>query len=434
MLLIHRHARFRLKAIGAVQDALLAIKEGESDVSALQLDPKLGLEAVVWNKLVGERQGQQIRTAIEQVKQSIDVKCEIYRELAAAYDALPHGLILVDGNMRAQYANGAAGVLLQTSKSELTNAEISRFISDQQIIAAIRKATEDPTFERVTVETQTNAVHQSGSLGVLDTAGSDMLRFSIRPIRGEDMSFTMVLIEDITQQRVAEAARGSFTAKAAHELRSPLANIRLYVENAIEQCQRDPAGTAKSLDVINEESRRLERVVSEILSVSEIEAGSLKLRRDDVSLGTLLEQLKADYTPRAGEKQISLEFNLPPKLPIVHADRDKIALALQNLLGNAVKYTQQNGRIVLDAVVEKGQIRIDVSDTGIGIGSEDLDKIFEKFYRAKDERVANIVGSGLGLAIAREVIRLHGGDITVKSELNKGSTFTLTLPIPEEAS
>ena len=398
------------------------------------MDPRLGLEAVVWNKLLGEREGQQIRTAIERVKQSVEVKCEVYRELAAAYDALPQGLILVDSHGRAEYANGAAAALLQTGRGELINADISKLISDQRVIAAIRRAAEDPTSERLTVESETDGVRQSATPMSAGSAGSDVLRFTVRPIRGEDLSFTMVVIEDITQQRVAEAARNSFIAKAAHELRSPLSNIRLYVENALEQCQRDPAGTAKSLDVINEESRRLERVVSEILSVSEIEAGSLKLRRDDVSFGTLLEQLKADYEPKAKEKQVTLEFNLPPKLPIVHADRDKIALALQNLLGNAVKYTLQNGRIVIDAIVEKGQIRIDVTDTGIGIGSQDLERIFDKFYRAKDERVASIVGSGLGLSIAREVIRLHGGDITVKSELNKGSTFTLTLPIPEEAS
>jgi two-component system sensor histidine kinase VicK len=420
MLLIHRHARFRLKAIGAVHEALMAVKEGETDIAALELDPRLGSEAVAWNNLLGERQGQQIRTAIERVKQSIDVKCEVYRELAAAFDALPQGLLLIDNKMRAGYANGAAAILLQTGKCELTNGDVSQFIADQKVISAIHRANEDPACERAAIE--------------VETRGSGVLRFTVRPIRREELAFTMVLIEDVTQQRVAEAARSSFIAKAAHELRSPLSNIRLYVETAIEQCQHDPASTARYLDVVDNESRRLERVVSEILSVSEIEAGSLKLRRDDVHLDTLLEQLKADYEAKAKEKQIALQFNLPPKLPVIHADRDKISLALQNLLGNAIKYTQQNGKVVVDATAEKGQIHIEVADTGIGISKQDMEKVFEKFYRAKDERVANIVGSGLGLSIAREVARLHGGDITAESELNKGSTFTLTLPFEEEAT
>jgi len=228
-------------------------------------------------------------------------------------------------------------------------------------------------------------------------------------------------------------ARNSFLGQAAHELRTPLTNIQLYVENALEDCKKDFHATAKCLNVINEESRRLERVVSQILSVSEIETGSFHLKRDDVRLDVLLEMLKADYEPQAQDKQITLQFNLPPKLPVLQADRDKISLALHNLLGNALKYTPEKGRVTVNAAVNTDHICVEVIDTGIGVSADDAEKIFDRFYRAKDERVAKITGSGLGLPIAREVIRLHGGDISVESELNKGSTFTLTLPIKEEA-
>jgi signal transduction histidine kinase len=422
MLLIHRHSRFRLKAISAIQDTLLAVKEGETDISALQLDPSLGLEAVAWNKLLGEKHGQQVRTAIESVKESIGVRCEVFSELAAAYDALPQGLILVGENMHADYANGAAAALLQANRCELTNGQVTQFITDQRVITAIQKAIEDTATERTVVE-----VEPSGS------KADSVLRFTVRPIQREGLSFAMVVIEDITQQRVAEAARNSFIAKAAHELRAPLTNIRLYVENALERCQQDPVNTAKYLGVIGDESGRLERVVSEVLSVSEIEAGSFRLKRDDVRIGALLEQLKTDYEAKAKNKQVKLEFNLPPKLPVLHADRDKIALALQNLVSNAVKYTPEGGQVTVNAAVEKERVTVDVTDTGIGINEQEIEKIFDRFYRAKDERVTEIVGSGLGLAIARDVIRLHGGDISVESEPGKGSTFTLTLPIPEGA-
>jgi len=365
MWLINRHARFRLKAIGAIHQALLAVKQDELDVSTLEVDPQLGQEAVMWNKLLGAREELQTRVAIEQVKESIQEKSEDYNELAAACDALPHGLILVGENMRIRYANGAAAALLQTSCGELTGADVSQFITDQKVI---------------------------------------------------------------------EAARNSFLGQAAHELRTPLANIRLYVESALEDCKNDPLATAKCLNVINEESRRLDRVVSQVLSVSEIEAGSLQLKRDDVCLDVLLATVKADYEPQAREKKITLKFNLPPKFPVLQADRDKISLVLHNLLGNALKYTLEEGQVTVNAAVETDHICIEVIDTGIGISSDDAEKIFNKFYRAKDKRVASITGSGLGLAIAREVVRLHGGDISVESELNKGSTFTLTLPITEEVA
>jgi len=244
----------------------------------------------------------------------------------------------------------------------------------------------------------------------------------------------VVIIEDITQQRIAETARNTFLAKAAHELRTPLTNIRLYAESALEESEHNSPTTVKYLNVMNEESQRLSRTVSGILSMAEVEAGSFTLDRNDVHLDVLLQQLRADYEDRAKEKKIKLDFDLPPKFPILHADRDKILLALHNLLSNALKYTLEKGHVTLKVTVDKVQISIAVTDTGIGIAPKDVEKIFDKFYRAKDERVTKIAGSGLGLAIARQVIMLHGGDITVESELDKGSTFTLTLPITEEVA
>jgi signal transduction histidine kinase len=423
MLLVHRHTRFRLKAIGAIHEVLLAVRGDEADISTLEVDPQLGQEAVAWNTLLGKKQGLQVRAAIEQVKESIQQTADVNVELVAACDALPGGLVLVDEHMRVNYANGAAAVLLQTSRSELVNRNVSEFITDERVIEAVHGAADGPTYKRTIVE-----VGRDGS------TASGVLRFIVRPLRREDVGLAMVIIEDVTQQRVAEAARNNFLTKAAHELRTPLTNVQLYVENALESLEHDLDATAKSLNVINNESKRLARIVSDLLSVSEVETGSLKLTRDDVRLDELLQQLRADYEPQANEKQIALRFNLPPKLPVLQADRDKICLALHNLLGNALKYTPQNGQVTVSATLQEGQINIEFTDTGIGIGPEDIDRVFDRFYRARDKRVVDVTGSGLGLTIAREVIRLHGGDISVESELDKGSTFTLTLPITEEAT
>jgi signal transduction histidine kinase len=186
--------------------------------------------------------------------------------------------------------------------------------------------------------------------------------------------------------------------------------------------------------VINHECRRLERIVGDMLSVSEIEAGSFKLRTGDVRLETVFEELQADYGPQAGEKKVDLQFELPPKLPAMNGDCDKIVLALHNLIGNAVKYTPAGGRVVVRVVIDARQLMVEVADTGIGVSADETELIFEKFYRAKDKRVSEITGTGLGLSLAREVVRLHGGDISVRSELNKGSTFTLTVPTLQEAA
>jgi signal transduction histidine kinase len=213
-----------------------------------------------------------------------------------------------------------------------------------------------------------------------------------------------------------------------------LTNIRLYVESAIEDGENDAATRAKCLNIINSETRRLERIVGEMLSVSEIEAGSFKMKRDDVRLDALFAELQADYQQQAEEKKVKLRFNLPPKFPVLQGDRDKFMLALHNLIGNALKYTPEGGQVSVNVEISRGQLTVAVTDTGIGIAPEDQSRVFERFYRAKDPRVAKITGTGLGLTLAREVARLHGGDIVLESEMNRGSTFTLTIPAPAEAA
>ncbi len=431
MLLVHRHSRFRLKALGAIQEILLAVRPdaqqpfgpGGADISSLELDPKLGLEAVAWNKLLGARQDTQIRSAIQHVKESVREKSQGSEALEAAFDAVSSGLILVNRKMEIEHVNGAAAVFLQAGRPALLHAQVVTAIKDPQVLDAIRAAAENPAAKRAVVEVEQ---------GPTVTAG--VLRFTIVPIRQGQLHLALVTIEDITQQRVAAAAMNSFLAKAAHELRTPLTNIRLFVEEALEHCERDAAAASRCLNVINEETQRLDRTVAEILSASQIEAGSFELKRDDVRMDALLQQLKADHEAQAKEKRIAYEFDLPPKLPILQADRDKISLALHNLVGNALKYTLDGGRIVVSAQMENQRLTIAVTDTGIGIGPEEIEKVFEKFYRSKNPLAANVKGSGLGLPIAREVARLHGGDVIVESELGKGSTFTLILPITEEAS
>src|SRR5438874_13283331 len=140
----------------------------------------------------------------------------------------------------------------------------------------------------------------------------------------------MLIVEDITQQRVADEARNTFIAQATHELRTPLTNIRLYVETAIEEGDNNPAGRAKALNVINQEARRLENIVGEMLSVSEIEAGSFKLNRAEVRLDALFAAFTMDFEAQAQDKGINMKINLPPKLPAIHADRAKLTLTLHN--------------------------------------------------------------------------------------------------------
>lgn len=427
LLVVYRHMRSRVRALGAIREALLAIENGETAASILQVSTDLGVEARAWNEVIAAQEKLRKQHVAERAKEALGQRGEPRGDLLAACDAMSHGLILVDEKNTVSYANGAAAVFLQSRKEDLLGADISRFLHVANVLRAIKDVAGGSVRRRTVMDVERR--DQSS-----DAGGAGVLRFSVRPVRRDDSASAMVTIEDITQQKVAEESRHAFVAHTTHELRTPLTNIRLYVETAIDEGEHNPATRAKCLNVINGETRRLERIVGEMLSMAEIEAGSFKIRTDDVRLETVFEELRADYQQQANEKRIELVLNLPPKLPVVRGDRDKMMLALHNLVSNALKYTPEDGQITVNVEVTATQLLVSVADNGIGIGPEDAERIFERFYRAKDPRVAKIPGTGLGLTLAREVIRMHGGDITVESQIDQGSTFTMTLPVKLEAA
>jgi PAS domain S-box-containing protein len=424
LLFVYRHMRSRVRALGAIREALLAIEGGETAASILQVSTDLGIEAKAWNEVIAAREKLRRQDVAERAKEVLGNRGESRSDLAAACDAMSHGLILVGEDNTVTYANGAAAVFLRTRKEELLGSTIDRHLHVDNVLRAIRDVAGGSVRRRTVMDVERKD----------DAQGSGVLRFSVRPVRRDDAASAMVTIEDITQQKVAEEARHAFVAHTTHELRTPLTNIRLYVETAIEEGENNPSTRAKCLNVINGETRRLERIVGEMLSMAEIEAGSFKIKPDDVRIETLFDELKADYQAQATEKRIELALKLPPKLPVIRGDRDKITLALHNLVGNALKYTPDGGKVTIGVEVDGKQVSVSITDTGIGISADDAERIFERFYRAKDPRVAKITGTGLGLTLAREVVRMHGGDITVESQIDQGSTFTMTLPVKAEAA
>jgi PAS domain S-box-containing protein len=421
LLLTYRIMRARIRAAGCIRDALLALDSGETSPASLCVADSLGREAAAWNKLMGEREQLRKQGIAERARETLGSRGQGKGDLSAACDALSQGLVLVDEMNRVSYANGAAAVFLRCKREDLVGADIAKFLQVEPVLGSVR--------DIVTGESRRRTVHDIERKDDGNDGAAGVLRFNVRPVRRDDAAAAMLTIEDITQQKVAEEARHAFVAQATHELRTPLTNIRLYVETAIEDGEQDPQTRSKCLNVINGETRRLERIVGEMLSVAEIEAGSFKLRTEDVTITTVFEELEHDYAAQASDKEIELKFNLPPKYPLVKGDRDKILLALHNLVGNALKYTPHGGKVAVNVNTTGKNLIVEVQDSGIGISPEDAEKIFERFYRARDPRVGKITGTGLGLTIAREVVRLHGGDITVDSQINQGSTFTMTIPV-----
>lgn len=408
----------RLTGLGAVASALDEIATGQRDHDTLHLSDSLGPRARAFNTLLTELNTQ---SRVQVVARAADAQSRPARadsELASAIDALWVGMLIVDSAGRIRYANGAAAIMLSSVREKLQNTEIASVLQDQAVLSAILSSAKGTTRVKTAVESASTAAE--GTEGVL--------RYSVRAVGSRDQSFAVVVIDDVTQQRVAERSRSSFVAQATHELRTPLTNMRLCLDELLESENLEDAQKAKYLNIVSQESRRLERMVGDMLSISEIEAGTLKLRVDDVRLNQLFEELTRDHTLQAQDKNVRLAFKLPPKLPVIQGDRDKLVLCLSNLIANAIKYTPAGGEVTVAVRTGQGPVAVDITDTGIGISPDEQELVFERFYRSKDQRVEKITGTGLGLALARQVARLHGGDITLTSQLNKGSTFTLIIP------
>ena len=426
LLFVYRRMRARLGAMGLIREALLAHQAGGSEPATLVIQGTRRAEAEAWNKLVTEKEHLQEQVMSRRVEGILQSPVQSGSELGNALEEMWYGFVLVDRNLDITYANGAAAAFLGASLEEIRGSGFREIAPDEHVVESLSEVASATAGNRVSVEVDTRDSDSDG--------GRAVLRFTMRPLRREDPSAAVIVIEDVTQQRVADESRGTFVTQVAHELRTPLTNIRLCAETAIDEGHADPETRAQCLNVINQETRRLERVVNDMLSVAEIEAGSIELRKDDVRLEALFEEMQTECSAQAKEKGTALEFNLPPKLPVIKGDRDKLTLALHNILNNAIKYTPQGGRITVNVDVENDEVTVDIVDNGIGISEEDMVRIFARFGRANDPRVAEITGSGLGLSLAREIVRLHGGEIRVESQLDKGSTFSVRLPVHAEAA
>lgn len=410
----------RLRVMEAVRSGVLANKEENTPIDLFRVSATFGPEAVAWNQFLNELQKLRDKEFVSQGQVKDGSSPSRSARLDEVCDTMSQGLVLIDEHSRVQYANGAAAVFLGKDRKTLVQSPVDQAIQDPNVLKAVGQALDEKSRLRTVLESQ--------KAGEDEGADSSILRFNIRPIRHDNTQSAAVLIEDITQQRVAELSRNDFVSQVAHELRNPLTNVRLYVE-ALLNDNPPPEEQSKFVNIINGETRRLERLVNDMLSVAEIEAGTMTLKRDDVHLDKLIEDLRKDFDSQAKEKEIALTFNLPPKVPVIQADRDKLLMALHNVVGNAVKYTPNKGRVDVSVEFHNDHLAVEVRDTGIGIKKPEIKRVFEKFYRAKDDQLAGIPGTGLGLPMAREMMRLHGGDITVESEHGKGSAFTLTCPV-----
>lgn len=413
--------RRTLRVPCSIEHQLRSFCESEPQTELLQPVRAAGLAAGGWNRIVAELREHREQGDLEQCLQE-KLGHAGHQRWEAAFNSLSEGIALTGVHGEIEAANKSFAAQFERPGQD---ALVGQNIID--VFGEDAAEAQRPLLR--SLATATGSFTCDFRLGPETADG--VLRISRAPIvEADEITGNAVWsVRDVTQQRLAEEMRNQFVSTATHELRTPLANIKAYAETLAMETELDFEKQKSFYNIINGEASRLSRFIDELLDVSQMEAGAISILRHETDIERLISDVTDHLQPQIEQKQLDFECVLPPKLPKLWLDKDKISASLTNLLGNAIKYTPETGKVRVLIELTEEEIQIHVEDTGIGIAEDQLPQIGEKFFRADDQRLQDIPGSGLGVAFSQEVARLHAGRLTVLSELNKGSRFSLVLPL-----
>jgi two-component system phosphate regulon sensor histidine kinase PhoR len=314
---------------------------------------------------------------------------------------MDEGVLLIGRDAAVAFANDAIGRHLPSIPASI----------DSVLPLALRTAIDDSRERRE----PTSVLVETG-------VPARWLRGTITPAADDA---TLVVVRDVTQQRQLEDVRRDFVANASHELKTPAATIQAVAETLGHAAADDPAAVPRFASQLERESVRLSRIVADLLDLSRLESGSAL--DELVSLGAASREEGQRLEETAEQAGVTLEILTEGERPVRGSQRD-LALLVRNLIDNAIRYSHGGGRVVVEVESDGEEVTLRVSDTGIGIPSRDIPRIFERFYRVDRARSRETGGTGLGLAIVKHVVENHGGTVEVESELGRGTTFRIKLP------
>ena len=330
--------------------------------------------------------------------------------LAIAMDTMADGVIVLDPENRIRFTNRAAEWFAAADRRDSLGRPLSEVVRDHELLQLAARSSETRQIHQAEIM----LLHQRLFLNVIAT-----------PISGERGEGVLLTLQDVTRLRQVETTRREFVSNVSHELRSPLASVRAMVETLEGGALRDPDVALDFLGRIESDIQRMTTLVDELLELSRLESGQMPVHLAPLSVSEVAGEIVARFEGSAVAAGVKMGIDLPPDLPYVMAETGKLDQILTNLLENALRFTPEGGRVDVSASTGRRWVKLTVSDTGIGIPSEHLPHVFERFYKV--DRSRRDGGTGLGLAIAKHLVQAHGGDISVSSTEGQGSSFDLTL-------
>lgn len=380
----------------------------------------------------------QVKTLTNQ-KRELDVKvriCEAERQhLEAILNTITDGVVVTDAFNEIALANGSAARVLDFNLTESQKRPIDHVLHDPRLIKLIKDTREagDACLRR-------NVEHQIGHNG--DARTFQVTLSCVAPEAGkadggksaEGVAGVVTVLHDVTKDKEIAEMKSDFVSSVSHELRTPLSSIKAYMEMLVDGEANDEQTRADFYNIVQGETNRLSRLIDNILSISRIESGVTKVQRENIALPQIVREVVDIMLPQARAKDIELVEKPSPLYFQVFADRDMILQATLNLVGNAIKYTPNGGKVTIEIEVDEHarEVVLSVIDTGVGIPEEDVPRLFEKFFRvSNNNQMAK--GTGLGLNLVKHVIEtVHGGRVHVTSQVGTGSTFNFSLPIADK--
>ena len=336
-----------------------------------------------------------------------------YEVLGNILRAMREAVIVVSADTRIIASNTAASGAFGRQKATLDGKRLSEVIRDLALHEAFRLALEEGRISDVELE----------------LIGTEKRKFDVRvaPVEVEGSRSAIGIFYEVTQIEKLERVRQEFLSNISHELRTPLASIMAFVETLEDGAINDHENNLRFLGVIRRNAERMHRLLDDIVELTSIESGRISIEPKSCRLAPAIDEIFTNLSVRSSDRGISLVNEVDAGCT-VFADPIRLEQMLINLIENAVKFNRDGGSVTVTCRQERGMDVISVEDTGEGISGEHLKRIFERFYRTDRARSREIGGTGLGLAICKHLVRLHGGDISVKSVPGKGSVFSLELP------
>lgn len=391
------------------------------------------LPVIIGNAINHAKMAAKIKAYHENLEDIVKERTEQLQQekelLSITLSSMTDGVIVVDKNKNVILINNIAEKLTGNILEDARGKNIS------EILRLINERTKEPIENPINKVISTGHIQTMIDPGILLLTDKEEYPVSIAAapfckVKGIT-SGAVILIHDRSQEHIVDQMKTDFISSVSHELRTPLTSIKAYTETILRDPNMPEELKREFLITIDKESNRLAELVNGLLEISKLDSGQFEVVKQDIDIVEIVKQIIQSLKCTAENKNVVLDEIFAGNIPHLWGHDSRIRSLVSNLISNALKFTPSGGKVSVKLEYDNNELIISLSDTGIGIPAEDIPHIFDRFYRVP-QTDRQIPGTGLGLAIVKEVAELHDGKVEVESELGKGTTFIVTLPLSEK--